>query len=156
MDPLIVIAVCAIVITVLALASGVALIITMFQIKETARRAEDLSRRLEPTISELELLVREWRQVGEHISATAENAERISAQLETVGSKAAQASSFILGGIGGPVGRTFSVFNAIRTGADVFFRLTGRNQKSKTSGENSNSSGRKSESKVNKEVAHEQ
>jgi hypothetical protein len=94
--------------------------------------------------------------VGEHVSATAENAQRLSERLEDVGSKAAQASSVILGGIGGPVGRTFAVLNAIKTGADVFFRITGRSPKFMRSKKNSNSSGPGSKSKANKEVAHEQ
>lgn len=152
MDPLVVLAVCAVVLTIMAVVGGVALILTLFQIKETARRADDLTRRLEPTITEVELAVREWRQVGEHISSTAESAQRLTERFEGVGTKAAQASQVILGGIGGPVGRTMALVNALKTGADVFFRLTGRNQNSRRKGMENNASG--PDSDPNKEVSH--
>jgi hypothetical protein len=122
-------AVCAILLTISFVAGTVVVIRTLIQVRETARRAEDLARRLEPTVGEVELAVREWRQVGEHVSHTAESAQRLSERFEGMGSKAADAGKVVLSGIGGPVGRTMAIMNAFRIGADVFFRLTGRNQK---------------------------
>ena len=122
-------AACAILLTISFVAGTVILIRTLLQIKETARRAEDLARRLEPAVNEAELTMREWRTVGAHVSHTAESAQNLAQSFEGVGSKAAQAGKVVLSGIGGPVGRTMAMMNAFRIGADVFFRLTGKNQK---------------------------
>jgi glycine/D-amino acid oxidase-like deaminating enzyme len=91
-------AICAILLTVSFVAGTVVLVRTLLQVRETARRAEDLARRLEPTVAEAELALREWRQVGQHVSHTAESAQHLAQSFEGVGSKAAQAGKVVLAG----------------------------------------------------------
>ena len=127
MESLTIFAICAVVVTVMTVVTGIVFITTLLRLRDTARQLEDSLRRMEPTISEIELAVREWREVGEHVSHTAESAERLSAQFEGMGTKAAQAGQVILSGIGGPVGRSLAVWNALKTGTDVLFHLIGKN-----------------------------
>ena len=127
MDSLTILAICAVVVTVMTVVTGSVLITTLARLRDTSRQLEDSLRRMEPTISEIELAVREWREVGEHVSHTVASAERLSAQFEGMGTKAAQAGQVILSGIGGPVGRSLAVWNALKTGADVLFHLMGKN-----------------------------
>lgn len=131
----IIFAACAILLTLSVVGGTIALIRTLAQVNDMSRRVDDFVARAEPTIGEIQSAIREWREIGERVSNTAESAEHIARSFEGMGTKAAKAGKVVLSGIGGPVGRTMAMMNAFRIGADVFFRLTGKNQKSGSKGD---------------------
>jgi hypothetical protein len=125
----IIFAACAILLTLAFLGGIIALVRTLMQVSETVRRLDAILSRAEPAIAEIELATREWREIGQRVSHTAESAENLARSVEGMGTKAANAGKVVLTGIGGPIGRTLAMMNAFRIGADVFFRLAGKNQK---------------------------
>lgn len=120
---------CAVVGTIALVAIAVAVIRTLAQIRATAAEAETFLRRTEPLVVELQATLREVRTVTDKLSSTVGHAERFAANFEGVGAKAAAASNIVLGGIGGPIGRAFAVWNGVKTGLRVFSQLRSRNDR---------------------------
>lgn len=120
---------CAVLFTLTVIVIGIFVVRSLIQVRETAREAQDFLRRVDPLLRETEQAVREWRELGDRLGNTVEHAERFAAQFEGMGSKAVRASQVVLSGIGGPVGRALSLWNALKAGTNMFFRITGRDHK---------------------------
>jgi hypothetical protein len=128
MDLNVILVICAVLATIALGAIAVALVRTLAQVRRTASEAEVFLARAQPVVDQLGETLREVRLVTDKLNVTVGHAERLAASFEGVGAKAARASSVVLGGLGGPIGRAFAIFNGVKTGLRVLSQLRNRDQ----------------------------
>lgn len=126
MDAVTVLTICTVVFVLTFLVIAVFLVRALMQARRTARRAEEVFRRIEPLVAEGERTLREYRVLGSRLADSAERLDRLVVQVEDVGSRTMGVTRAVLTGVGGPVGRALALWSGVKTGISVFSRLSGR------------------------------
>ena len=102
---------------------------TLLQVRRTAEEVERTVRRAQPALTELEAAVREVRGLSSRLTDTVTRVDHVIENVDSLTSKAVNASGSLLATVGGSIGRAVAVVSAVRTGASVFKRIFGGNHK---------------------------
>jgi hypothetical protein len=124
-----VLTICAVVATLTVAVAGVYLVRALIQVRRTAAQAEAVLRRAEPVLGEAEGTLREFRELGGHLAAAAERADRLTAEVEGLGTRARGAGRLALLAMGGPLDRAGALWAGVKAGLQVLLHLDGHRRR---------------------------
>jgi hypothetical protein len=126
MTAITVLTICAVAVAATAVVAGVFLVRALVQVRRTAAQVESVLRRAEPVLGEAEQTLREYRELGTHLAAAAERADRLTAEVEGLSTRARGAGRLALLAMGGPLDRVGALWAGVRAALQVLLHRNGR------------------------------
>jgi hypothetical protein len=121
--------ICGVVLTLTGVVAGIFMVRALIQVRRTANLAESVLRRAEPVLGEAEGALRVYRELGSHLAAAAERADRLTAEVEGLGARARGAGQIALKAMGGPLDRVGAVWAGVKAGLQVLLHADGHRRR---------------------------